>query len=88
MAKSFKSYLGEDAVYNFIIVWLKNVNTVAMWWKNILMTRKDNEDFKNSAKFWICDDDYVYGDVKIKRNYISLDNIGTLYTEIVISTLN
>ena len=52
------------------------------------MTRKDNEDFKNSAKCWICDDDYVYGDVKIKRNYLSLDNIGTLYTEIVISTLN
>ena len=34
--------------------------------KELVMTRKDNEDFKNSAKCWICDNTYVDGDVKVK----------------------
>ena len=30
------------------------------------MTRKDNEDFKNSTKCWISDNDYVDNDVKVR----------------------
>ena len=29
------------------------------------MTKEDNEDFKNSTKCWICDNDYVDNDVKV-----------------------
>ena len=67
----FKSYLGEDAVTNFINsmvekskyfsdVMKKHFN------KELVMTKKDNEDFKNSTKCWICDYDYVDGDVKVR----------------------
>ena len=28
------------------------------------MTKKDNEDFENSTKCWICDNAYFDGDVK------------------------
>ena len=28
--------------------------------------KKDNENFENSFKFWICDNDYIDGDVKVK----------------------
>ena len=31
--------------------------------KEPAMTKKDNEDFGNSTKFWICDDDYNDNDV-------------------------
>ena len=31
--------------------------------KELVMTKKDNEDFKNSSKGWICDNTYVDGDV-------------------------
>ena len=31
--------------------------------KELVMTRKDNEDFANSTKCWICSHVYVEGDV-------------------------
>ena len=31
--------------------------------KELVMTKEDNENFKNSTKCWICDNDYV-DDVK------------------------
>ena len=31
------------------------------------MTKKDNENFKNSTKCWICDNVYVEGDVKVRN---------------------
>ena len=67
----FKSYLGEDVVYNFIMVWLKKVNIVLAWWRNILtkklvMTEEGDEYFGNSPKCWICDNIYADGDVKTK----------------------
>ena len=34
--------------------------------KEIVMTKEDNEYFKNSTKCWICDNDYVDNDVKVK----------------------
>ena len=33
--------------------------------KELVMTKEGNEDFKNSKKFWICDNDYIVHDVKI-----------------------
>ena len=27
--------------------------------KELVMTKKDNEDFENSTKRWICDNDYI-----------------------------
>ena len=30
------------------------------------MTKEDNEDFKTSTKSWICDNDYVVSDVKVR----------------------
>ena len=34
--------------------------------KELLMTKQDNEDFENSTKCWICDNDYIDNDVKVK----------------------
>ena len=47
-----------------LIKWLKKVNVAVMWWKNILtkkfvLTKEDNEDFKN-------DNDYIASDVKVR----------------------
>ena len=69
----FNSYLAEDAVYSLINsmteeskycgeVMKKHFN------KELVMTEKDNEDFKNSNKFCICDNTYVDGDVKVRRH--------------------
>ena len=30
------------------------------------MTEKNNEDFKNFTKCWICDNTYVDGDIKVR----------------------
>ena len=30
--------------------------------KEIVMTKEDNENFKNSTKCWICDNDYIDND--------------------------
>ena len=30
------------------------------------MTKEDNEDFKKSAKYWICDNDNIDTDVKVR----------------------
>ena len=72
-SKPFKLYLGKDAIYNVINsmieeskycgdVMKKNLN------KKLVMTKKDNEDFKNSTKCWICNNIYDDGNVKV-RNY-------------------
>ena len=40
--------------------------------KELKMTERDNEDFKNSTKCWICVNDYVDNDVKVRDHcYIS-----------------
>ena len=70
-SKPFKSYLGENVVYYFISdmieeskycrdVMKKHFN------KELVMTNEDNEDFGYSAKRWICDNDYVDNDVKVR----------------------
>ena len=34
--------------------------------KEFVMTKEDNDDFKNSTKCWICDKDYIDTDVKVR----------------------
>ena len=70
-SKFFRSYLGEDAVYNFInsmIEESKCCNDVMKKYfnKKLVMTKEDDEECENSTKCWICDSDYVDGDVKVK----------------------
>ena len=38
--------------------------------KDLVMTKKDNEDFESSTKFWICDNDYIDTDVKVRDHYL------------------
>ena len=65
-SKPFKIYIGEDAVYNFInnmIEESKYCNKVLKkHFKESAMTKEYNEDFKNSTKCWICDND----DIKLR----------------------
>ena len=72
-SKPFKTHLGKDAVYNFIDnkieeskyyidVMKKHFN------KKLVMTKEDNEVFKNSTRYWICDNDYVHNDVKVRNH--------------------
>ena len=37
--------------------------------KELTMTKEDNEHFKNSAKSWIWDNDYIDTDVKTRDHY-------------------
>ena len=53
-----------------------------------MIVKKDNEDFENSTKWCICDNDYIDNDVKLRDHFISLENIRVLHIEIVISMLN
>ena len=34
--------------------------------EEIVMTKEDNEDFNNSTKCWICENDYIDTDVKVR----------------------
>ena len=67
-SKPFKSCLGEGVFYNFIScmieeskycndVMRKNFN------KELVMPKKD---FESSTKCWICDNDYIDNDVKVR----------------------
>ena len=53
-----------------LILWSKKVNIVVKWWGSILTRKlwwlKNNDDFKNSTKCWISDNDYVDNDVKVR----------------------
>ena len=70
-SQTFKTYLGREAVYNFINnmieeskycsdVIKKHLN------KELVMTKEDNENSKNSTIRWIYDNDYVNNDVKVR----------------------
>ena len=66
-SKYFKSYLGGDAVFNFINNMIEESkyctdNMKTHLNKKLWMARKDNEDFKNSTKCGTCDDEYLRGD--------------------------
>ena len=56
--------------------------------KELAMTKDDNEDFKNSTKCWICDNNYIDSDVKVRDYCHITGNIEVLRIEILISMLN
>ena len=71
LSKPIKSYLGKDAVYNFISSMIEESKYCSEvmkkhFNKEPVMTKKDSEDFENSAKCCICDNAYVDGDVKVR----------------------
>ena len=53
-----------------------------------MLTNKDNENFENSTKCWICDNDYVDNDVKVRDHCYTTGKYEALRIEIVISVLN
>ena len=86
-SKSFKTYLGDDAVYTFInnmIEESKYCSEVIKkhFNKELVMTKEDNEDFKNSIKFWICDNDCADNNVKVRDHcHISGKYRGSAYID-------
>ena len=71
-SKPFKSYIGKDAFYNFISSSMteesKNCSDMMKkhFNKELVMTKEGNEDFENSTKCLICDNDNVDRDVKVR----------------------
>ena len=70
-SKLFKSYLGEDTVYNFINSMIEESKYRSEvikkhFNKELVMTNEDNEDFKNSTKCWICDNNYIDTHAKVR----------------------
>ena len=67
-SKPFKTYLSKDAVHNFINSMIKESK-----YCSDMMTKEGNEDFKNSTKCCIYDNDYTDNDVKVRdRCHITL----------------
>ena len=56
--------------------------------KELVMTKEDNEDFKNSTKCWICVNDYIDTDVKVRGLCHITGKYRGSNIEIVISILN
>ena len=70
-SKPFKTYLGKDAVYKFINNMIEESKYCSEAIRNILRKnswwlKEDNENCINVTKCWICDNDYVDNDVKIR----------------------
>ena len=89
-SKPFKTYLCKNAVYNFInsMIEESKYSSEVMkkhFNKELVLTKEDNKDFKNSTKCWIWDNDYVDNDVKVRdRCHITGKNRGSAH-KIVIS---
>ena len=69
-SKPFKSYWGKGAVYNFMSSMIEESKYCSdvmkkHFNKELVMTKKDNEDFENSIKCWISDNDNIANDVKV-----------------------
>ena len=72
-SKPFKSDLGENAVYNCISSLIEGSKycsdvTKKHFNKELVMTKEDNEDFKNSTKCWICGKDCIDTDVNVRNH--------------------
>ena len=49
--------------------------------KELVMTKKDNKDFENCTKCWICDYAYADGDVKVRDHcHMSFNINNKLYS--------
>lgn len=57
--------------------------------KELAMTKKDEKNFENSTKCYICVNVYVDGEIKLRDHcHIAGKHWGYAYREIVISKLN
>ena len=70
-SKPFKLYLGKDVVKNFINSMIEEskycTNIMKKHFnKELVMTKKDDENFENSTKCWICDNVCIDDDVKVR----------------------
>ena len=86
-SKPFKSYLGKDVVYNSISSMIEKTKYCCdvmkkHFNKEPVMTKEDNKDFENSTKCWICDNDYIDGDVKVRDHcYITGKYRGSVHRD-------
>ena len=58
-SKPYKTYLGEDAIDKFLNDLIKESEHCSKvigtkFNKPLIMSEKDNEDFNNSTKWWVC----------------------------------
>ena len=65
--------MGENAAYNFVSCMIEEskycTDVMKIYFsKEIVMIEKDNADFENSTKCWICDNDYIDNDGKVREN--------------------
>ena len=70
-SKPFETYLGKDTIYNFINCMIKENKYCSdvmkkHFNKKLVTTEENNEDFENSTKCWICNNNYVGNDVKVR----------------------
>ena len=66
--------MGEDAVYNVISSMIEESKYCSdvmkkHFNKELAITKEDNEDFKNSTKCWICENDYIDNHCHITGKY-------------------
>ena len=68
-SKPFKTCLTKDAVYNFVNNMIKEIkyctDVMKKQFNKEPVTTKEDENFKNPTKYWICDNDYVDNDAKV-----------------------
>ena len=74
LSKPFKTYLCVDFVYNFVNSIIKESKYCSEvmnkhFNKELVMTKKKDEDFDNSSKCWDCDNNYVNGNVTIRDHF-------------------
>ena len=92
-SQPFKSYLGEDAVYPFISSMIKESKYCSdvmrkHFNEELVMAKEENEDFENSTKCRICDNDYIDTDVNVIDHCHITGKYRALCIEIVMSMLN
>ena len=56
-----ESYLGEDAVYNFIRSMIEESK-----YCSDVMKKHFNKELVMTKKDWTCENDYIYNDVKVR----------------------
>ena len=70
----FKSYLGKDAIYNFINSMIKeskyrNEMMNKHFNKELVMAKEDQEDFENCTNYWIFDSVCIEVFVKVRAHF-------------------
>ena len=75
-SQPYKTYLGKDAVDNFInnMIWESKYGSNMMkkhFNRELVVAKEDDEDFRSSTKCWIYDNDYVDNDPEV-RDYFHI----------------